>query len=117
MATMVLLLAILLPAPAHAQFFVQAFGGKQVNPDAGLALTQPTLSTSVQFKSVEWDDESFTAPLYYGYGFGYFLGSAPWFGIRAEFKSQAHSQLKLFTAPDLRSFLLRRRRVDLQVSL
>ena len=34
------------------------------------------------------DDESFTLPPYYGYGFGYFLESAPWFGIRAEFKHQ-----------------------------
>ena len=88
MAVMVLLLALLLPAPAHAQFFVQAFGGEQVTQDADLALTQPTLSTDVRFKSVEWDDESFTPPLYYGYGFGYFLGSAPWFGIGVEFKHQ-----------------------------
>ena len=88
MAIMVLLLAILLPAPAHAQFFVEASGGKQMNQDADLALTQPTLSTNVRFKSVEWDDESFTPPPYYGYGFGYFLESAPWFGIRAEFRHQ-----------------------------
>ena len=88
MAVMVLLLAILFPAPAYAQFFVQAFGGEQVTQDADLTLTQPTLSTSVRFKSVEWDDESFTPPLYYGYGFGYFLGSAPWFGIGVEFKHQ-----------------------------
>ena len=77
MTVMVLLLALLLPAPAHAQFFVEVSGGKQVNQDADLALTQPTLSTNVRFKSVEWDDESFTLPPYYGYGFGYFLESAP----------------------------------------
>ena len=53
MAVMVLLLTLLLPAPAHAQFFVQAFGGEQVTQDADLALTQPTLSTNVRFKSVE----------------------------------------------------------------
>ena len=39
MAITVLLLAILLPAPAHAQLFVAAFGGKQVHQDADLALT------------------------------------------------------------------------------
>ena len=88
MAIMVLLLAMLLPAPAHAQFFVEAFGGKEVVPDADLALIQPTLSTDVRFKSVEWDDESFTLPPYYGYGFGYFLESVPWFGLRLEFKHQ-----------------------------
>ena len=59
-----------------------------MNQDADLALTQPTLRTDVRFKSVEWDDGSFTPPLYYGYGFGYFLGSAPWFGIRVEFRHQ-----------------------------
>jgi len=88
MIIVVLLLSLLLPVPSYGQFFVEGFVGKEASPNTDLGLSQPNLDTNILFKNVEWEDQSFKLPPYYGYGFGYFLKSRPWIGFRVEFKHQ-----------------------------
>ena len=84
--TMILLVSVILPIPAYAQFSIEAFGGKEANSKASLDLFQPTFNTELRFADVQWDDESFSPPPYYGYGVSHFFKLGV--GIRAQFTHQ-----------------------------
>lgn len=83
---LVMVLSVFLPLSASAQeFFFEAFGGKRFNLDADLFIDLPEHETMVEVFGVEWRDESFTPPIYWGLGFGYFFESKPWLGVRVQF--------------------------------
>jgi hypothetical protein len=59
-----------------------------------VAISQPTLMTSLIFEGVRFEGRSFDPPLYYGGRGGYFMQSRPFLGIEAEF-----IHLKVFSNP------------------
>lgn len=82
------ILALLLlstPLPAGAEWFFEAFGGRGINLDTDLDLSQPALRTDLRYRDVAWEDRSFEPSPYYGYRVGVFLESRPWLGLRLQF--------------------------------
>ena len=71
--------------PADAQWVIGGYLGAARTISSALSVAQPTAGTDVTFASVDYDGESFTPPVYYGYRIGYFLPQVPWLGVEAEF--------------------------------
>jgi hypothetical protein len=76
-----ILLVMFLSSDLYAQWYVAGFVGKTINTDADVVVEEP--GTNIRFFGVEFDDQSFNTPLYYGIRGGYLFTSG--FGIEGEF--------------------------------
>ncbi len=72
-------------SPASAEFFVDAYTGRNFTNDADVKIKQSGLGNDFTVEELSFDDESFGDYPYYGMRFGYFFKKYPWFGTAIEF--------------------------------
>lgn len=71
------------PAAAETKFF--AYSGKSSTFDAPLTILQPGRDTRLTFHDVQYDDESFRSPLFYGFRVTHFPKRSAHLGFGIEF--------------------------------
>lgn len=64
---------------------IQAYGGKSSARDSFINLSQPGKNTNLTFSGVDYGDQSFTNPIYYGFRVLYFPNSVRWLGLGIDF--------------------------------
>ena len=81
--TLLLGLGLLGALSARAEVTVSLFAGKSVTDNGDLTLKQG--STRLKFRNVEWEDESFEDPIFYGARLGYWFDNHPEWGLSIDF--------------------------------
>lgn len=76
--------AIILSDEAKAELFFSGYLGTASTIDSDVQLNRPG-GTSLTFKDVSWDDDSFSSPPYYGLRFGYWFRNNPHWGTTIDF--------------------------------
>jgi lipid A oxidase len=79
----VLTMGLLMPVPAHAEFSVAVYAGKQLTNDGDLRLKQG--NTDLTFNDVRWEDHSFESPIFYGGRISYWFDEMPGWGLAVDF--------------------------------
>lgn len=74
---------------------IQLYGGKSDSRNSFIHLEQPGKNTSITFNGVNYDDNSFQQPIYYGARVLYFPNSIPWLGFGVDF-----FHFKVYSDPD-----------------
>lgn len=64
---------------------IQLYGGKSDSRNSFVHLEQPGKNTSLTFNGVNYSDNSFQQPIYYGARVLYFPNSIPWLGFGVDF--------------------------------
>jgi opacity protein-like surface antigen len=80
-----LLVATAIGRSASAEWVVVGYLGGAATSSSSLDVSQPARQTAITVDPVQWDGQSTTPPLYYGYRVTYFLGRTPWLGFESEF--------------------------------
>lgn len=75
--------ALLGPTTARAELALSIYAGKAWNMPSDVSLEGP--ATSFELRGVEWNDKSFTDPLYYGLRGGWWFDSHPHWGIALDY--------------------------------
>lgn len=70
---------------AEAEWVVSGYLGAAHTSSSRLTLSQPASGTDVAFASIDYSDESFAPPLYYGCRVARFFSRPSWLGVEAEF--------------------------------
>jgi opacity protein-like surface antigen len=64
---------------------IQAYGGKSSARNSYINLSQPGKNTNLTFAGVDYGDQSFNQPIYYGFRVMYFPNAIRWLGIGIDF--------------------------------
>jgi len=87
MTVMVLLGAALglLPVAGYSENAIYLFGGECHTQPHRLTVSQPALGNYLEIDDVEFTDESYVGPIYYGFRFSHFFEKYPYLGLELEF--------------------------------
>lgn len=75
----------LITPSSRAEWKIQLYFGKSFTSRSDLRIKQPSRQTDLTFHDVEYHDDSFKTPLYYGLGVSYFPPGSPHLGLETEF--------------------------------
>lgn len=73
-----------IPNEAGAELFLSGYLGVSSTYDSDVELNRPG-GTSLTFIDVSWDDDSFSAPPYYGFRIGYWFNEYPNWAVAVDF--------------------------------
>lgn len=77
-------LLIAIPALAHGQWIVSAYGGAMHTQSSDVRVEDDRTNTSLVFEDAGFEGRSSQSPIYYGYRIGHRVGGTRWLFVEAE---------------------------------
>jgi hypothetical protein len=82
--TVVTAVLIAIPALAHGQWIVSAYGGAMRTESSDVRIEADATNTSLVFEAMRFESRSSESPIYYGYRIGHRVRGTRWLFVEAE---------------------------------